>query len=435
MTLTPIDKGRPVSPSTRWRVPRAGADGREGVLAGANHRARSAALQRLLGDLGGLDLAAAAEGGGQVHLGGRAGFMERIDMIELIDRFLRDHDLRGSKLEFARGTSRHEPPPPGVLIAPHGPNSPAAVNPSLLLASLDAGATAILQGLAHHDDGLGALVEDVETVFRTRCGLNVYLSAVGARGFGEHWDDHDLVIIQLDGAKEWEVFMPSEPHPTPGHTSPAIGTQPAWSGVLEKGDVLYLPRGHGHRTRTVHGLSAHASLWIRPPTGIEIAQFVSTAASSSPALRASVPVNTERYACSIDSELRGLVEAADVQAGVAQWRAKVPSRARTALSALSSFDRHHLSRTESGPLALRLSAPGGFVMSADGAEIAFAERSYRLEDPALDWLGAALDCSSKSTDLALAVPALGPHERDELALVLLEAGVLDVRSVVTGPPR
>ncbi|MFH9090853.1 JmjC domain-containing protein [Streptomyces sp. NPDC017673] len=41
----------------------------------------------------------------------------------------------------------------------------------------------------------------MERELRTRLQANLYASWTGTEGFGVHWDDHDTITVQLNGAK------------------------------------------------------------------------------------------------------------------------------------------------------------------------------------------------------------------------------------------
>ena len=77
------------------------------------------------------------------------------------------------------------------------------------------------------------------------------------KGFAPHWDDVDVFVLQLEGSKRWRVFAPpTEEQELPRHSSKDFGGPAALKRagyeaacldvVLERGDVLYLPRGFVH---------------------------------------------------------------------------------------------------------------------------------------------------------------------------------------------
>ncbi|KAJ1623413.1 cupin superfamily protein-domain-containing protein [Pavlovales sp. CCMP2436] len=86
-------------------------------------------------------------------------------------------------------------------------------------------------------------------------GANAYLTPNGTRGFAPHWDDVDVWVVQLEGAKKWSVHAPAEVHPRESSGNlPAEGLPPK---VLEltllPGDLLYLPRGWIHYAQAADG--------------------------------------------------------------------------------------------------------------------------------------------------------------------------------------
>ncbi len=83
-----------------------------------------------------------------------------------------------------------------------------------------------------------------------RLGANAYLSPPRGEGLAPHRDDHDVLVFQIAGVKEWSVGAPAD--------GPAAIT-------LEPGDVLYLRRGTEHHARARgDGPSLHLTIGITP---------------------------------------------------------------------------------------------------------------------------------------------------------------------------
>ena len=107
---------------------------------------------------------------------------------------------------------------------------------------------------------------------------NAYLSFGGNGTFGEHWDTHDVFVIQLLGRKRWQVFAPTWPLPLSHQSSVGQLQRSPSAPVLEcelaPGDVLYLPRGWWHRATPCNGGSFHLSVGTYAPTALEFVQWV-----------------------------------------------------------------------------------------------------------------------------------------------------------------
>jgi hypothetical protein len=110
----------------------------------------------------------------------------------------------------------------------------------------------------------------VEMATGVNTEANVYWSAnaaTTASGFRPHWDSQDVFVLQLQGAKSWQVFghggkeLPFEAD-KPADWPREHGGQDAIMDVtLRAGDVLYVPRGYTHSVRPLPGEpSLHVSL-------------------------------------------------------------------------------------------------------------------------------------------------------------------------------
>jgi hypothetical protein len=104
--------------------------------------------------------------------------------------------------------------------------------------------------------------------------VNVYLTTAEAAGFNLHWDDHDVIILQLGGEKSWTVHSASRTAPM--YRDAEVNNEPrkriVWTGTLHDGDVLHIPRGHWHQaTRAGHGsgYSLHATFGFVQRTGVD----------------------------------------------------------------------------------------------------------------------------------------------------------------------
>ncbi|GAB3000617.1 MULTISPECIES: cupin domain-containing protein [Amycolatopsis] len=104
--------------------------------------------------------------------------------------------------------------------------------------------------------------------------VNTYLTTNDAAGFNLHWDDHDVIIVQLGGEKAWEVRGLSRPAPM--YRDAEHNDEPSekivWSGTLKAGDVMHIPRGFWHQATRVNqgsGFSLHATFGFVKRTGVD----------------------------------------------------------------------------------------------------------------------------------------------------------------------
>ncbi|MCU1685212.1 MAG: myc induced nuclear antigen [Amycolatopsis sp.] len=94
--------------------------------------------------------------------------------------------------------------------------------------------------------------------------VNTYLTTGDAAGFNLHWDDHDVIVVQLGGEKTWEVRGASRTAPM--YRDVERNNEPpsdiVWSGTMKTGDVMHIPRGYWHQATRAErgaGFSLHAT--------------------------------------------------------------------------------------------------------------------------------------------------------------------------------
>ncbi|KNC48430.1 lysine-specific demethylase NO66 [Thecamonas trahens ATCC 50062] len=104
-----------------------------------------------------------------------------------------------------------------------------------------------------YDPPMLTLLARLQEAFRATMGANIYLTPAGTQGFAPHYDDVDVFVLQLSGAKIWRLHHApdpasmdlarfSSPDFARGDLAPPFATH-----TLRRGDLLYLPRGMIHQ--------------------------------------------------------------------------------------------------------------------------------------------------------------------------------------------
>ncbi|MGI9001609.1 MAG: JmjC domain-containing protein [Pseudonocardia sp.] len=136
------------------------------------------------------------------------------------------------------------------------------------------GFTAVLDALDVFDPTMEVACRSLQWWSRERVQVNAYLTTQDASGFPLHFDDHDVLIVQLAGLKTWEVrgnaravpmYRDAEPNTTPSEHI-------VWSGAMRAGDVMHIPRGYWHqatRDDCGAGLSLHVTFGFVKRTGVD----------------------------------------------------------------------------------------------------------------------------------------------------------------------
>jgi hypothetical protein len=136
-----------------------------------------------------------------------------------------------------------------------------------------AGATISLPAFHRAWGPLAELTAAIEADFDHPVHANVYLTPANSVGFSPHYDTHEVFVLQIAGRKHWQVYAPplGLPHRSQPFAAHGPTTSPPLLEVeLAPGDLLYLPRGFVHTTRTSADSSLHVSLGITVYTWVEL---------------------------------------------------------------------------------------------------------------------------------------------------------------------
>ncbi|MFF3326508.1 cupin domain-containing protein [Streptomyces sp. NPDC002889] len=166
------------------------------------------------------------------------------------------------------------------------------IQPSRLHQQLRDGASLVLDAVDELHGPVEALARDLESVFRSHIQVNMYASWTSREGFGTHWDDHDVVVFQVEGAKRWRIYGPTRVNPLYRDLeapAPPKG-QPLAEIMLRAGDMLYLPRGWWHAVAATEGQSLHLTCGLQTTTGADLLAWLSERLRGSETVRSHLPV-------------------------------------------------------------------------------------------------------------------------------------------------
>jgi len=109
--------------------------------------------------------------------------------------------------------------------------------------AVSGGATLVLQALQRTHLPVARFCRSLERATSHPVQANAYLTPAGGAGLAPHRDDHDVLVLQLEGAKAWIIE--------------GLGAL-----TMEVGDVLYLPAGTEHSAEAQTAASLHLTVGI-----------------------------------------------------------------------------------------------------------------------------------------------------------------------------
>ncbi|MDX2993364.1 ribosomal protein uL16 3-hydroxylase [Streptomyces scabiei] len=206
------------------------------------------------------------------------------------------------------------------------------LHPAELHARLKEGASLALDSVDELHPPIARLCEAIERELRTRVQANLYASWSATEGFGVHWDDHDTVIVQLEGAKRWRIYGTTRLFPLyrdiedPGEAP----TEPVADLVLWPGDVLYVPRGVWHAVSADQGTrSLHVTCGLQTHTATDLMAWVSEQLLTHEDWRRDLPLLAapDVQADAVDGMRKRLAELLDDPTLLARYRVAMDGQA------------------------------------------------------------------------------------------------------------
>jgi ribosomal protein L16 Arg81 hydroxylase len=137
------------------------------------------------------------------------------------------------------------------------------------------GYTIVLDGVERYVRPIALLCQSIEVELNFPTQVNAYITPPGSQGLVPHYDDHDVLILQIQGSKIWHLYnganVPPQEMRRDDKTVASDGLPLPTDLRLEVGDLLYLPRGRVHEAETNSEPSVHLTVGIHAPTVLMLA--------------------------------------------------------------------------------------------------------------------------------------------------------------------
>ncbi|GAA3694151.1 hypothetical protein GCM10022204_07400 [Microlunatus aurantiacus] len=232
-----------------------------------------------------------------------SGFADLLDA-DAVDELVSERGLRTPFLRVARD---------GSTLADASFTAPGGVGASIgdqvsddqLVRLFADGATMVLQALHRVWPPVLAFTQQLAADLGHPVQANAYVTPPQNQGFSNHYDVHDVFVLQVTGEKRWVIHAPV--HASPLRHQPwtdrrrsverRAAETPLIDTVLRPGDVLYLPRGFLHAATALGGVSTHLTLgvhtWTRYGVAEQLIQHALRTVAGDPEARSSLPLGVD----------------------------------------------------------------------------------------------------------------------------------------------
>jgi bifunctional lysine-specific demethylase and histidyl-hydroxylase NO66 len=131
------------------------------------------------------------------------------------------------------------------------------------------GYTVVLDSIERFVRPIASLSHSIEVELNFGTQVNGYVTPPESQGFVAHYDEHDVLILQIRGSKIWHLYDGADvpPHEMRRGEPVDMTALPSPTDVrMEAGDVLYLPRGRVHAAESTSEPSIHLTVGVHAPT-------------------------------------------------------------------------------------------------------------------------------------------------------------------------
>lgn len=206
--------------------------------------------------------------------------------IDAVDRIVTSVDLREGQLDMANAARQ--------MVRSDFVDGAGYIDRGAVAELYRGGSTIILNQAHQLDPGLARLCRGLEHVFSAHVQTNLYLTPPHAQGFRTHYDNHDVLVIQIEGEKAWRLY--DKPVDTP-YRGEGFELGKFEAGELKQeftlkaGDCAYVPRGLMHDALTSgDAASLHITIGLITRTWADLMlEAVSEVALKQPDFRKSLP--------------------------------------------------------------------------------------------------------------------------------------------------
>ncbi|MCK9798853.1 cupin domain-containing protein [Pseudomonas sp. MAFF 302030] len=197
------------------------------------------------------------------------------------------------------------------------------INRYNLLKSLQGGSTLIVDRCQAFFEGALHATQYLNERLRCRSSANLYCAWSATPSFGVHFDNNDVIAVQIEGVKKWDIYAPTRHYPLLSEKSfdhtPPTGS-PIATYTVSPGQAIYLPAGYWHNVFTESERSMHLSFPLVRPRKIDVIRSILSHLEDSPEMRHPIAYSKD---IAENAKLSGILYSYLANVDIDQWESAI----------------------------------------------------------------------------------------------------------------
>jgi hypothetical protein len=207
----------------------------------------------------------------------------------------------------------------GVVVPPqlYTSNGGKHLNVRAFHDLLAQGVSIVVNFVDHSLPQIGQLAAAIEREMGIGTNVNAYLSFFKGGAFKPHWDNMDVLVVQVHGNKRWRIWNTEVQYPVEKADQLKVNASVMADQEIEMspGDVLFVPRGEPHSAAVSTKHSVHLTIGLQSETGLNFLQYLRKEAAKDPLLRMDLPRHSSdeqfgTHEAALKRQLHHLIDAA-----------------------------------------------------------------------------------------------------------------------------
>jgi hypothetical protein len=132
---------------------------------------------------------------------------------------------------------------PAELYLRTGSSGYPRPNVRAIYTALNGGATLAVESIHELHEPISLTCEILEREIAIPVQADLYACWNDKVPSAVRWNEHDVIVIQIEGSRVWRIHGPTASHPTTQYFPPEPMGDPIWQGELRQGNLIYIPKG------------------------------------------------------------------------------------------------------------------------------------------------------------------------------------------------